>query len=192
MQADELINVWQALESNYPIISIEDPLADDDLSAWQSLYKKMNQQCLLVGDDLLVTTHDRLSLGIEQQWKNRILITPNQVGTLTQTLPTIQLAKSHAMAFIISHRSGETEDSFIADLALATQAPLIKTGAPCRSERLAKYNRLLSVEHKQQYRLQTLDHHCLNYGKLHKSLTYTLWAVFFIFTFSVCLLFSLL
>lgn len=164
LQADELINVWQALESNYPIISIEDPLADDDLSAWQSLYKKMNQQCLLVGDDLLVTTHDRLSLGIEQQWMNSILIKPNQVGTLTQTLATIQLAKSHDMAFIISHRSGETEDAFIADLALATQAPLIKTGAPCRSERLAKYNRLLSVEHKQQYRLQTLDHHCLNYG----------------------------
>lgn len=151
-----LSSVWQKMINDYPIISIEDPMADDDIHGWKHLTQANTDQCLIVGDDLLVTAYDRLQQGIHDGWMNSILIKPNQVGTLSETLATIQLAKSNHKAFIISHRSGETEDSFIADLAVSTQAPFIKTGAPCRSERLAKYNRLLYIAQHAECKLHSI------------------------------------
>lgn len=146
LSSNELIKKWISITNEYPILSIEDPLADDDIAGWQTITKELGSQTLIVGDDLLVTSFDRLQKGIDEKWMNSILIKLNQVGTLTETLKAINLAKSHQKSFIISHRSGETEDTFISDLAIATNAPFIKTGAPCRSERLAKYNRLLTIE----------------------------------------------
>lgn len=162
--AESIINIWSSLTKQFPVISIEDPLADDDLPGWKHLTKQLGDKLLIVGDDLLVTSYDKLKLGIEQNWMNSILIKLNQVGTLTQTLQAINLAKSSDKSFIISHRSGETEDDYIADLAIATNAPFIKTGAPCRSERLAKYNRLLSVEYQTNAKLFKLDSKIVSYG----------------------------
>lgn len=141
---EELINFWEDLACEYPIISIEDPAAENDWETWQRITKRIKTQ--IVGDDLFVTQSNRLSEGIEKKAANSILIKPNQVGTVTETIEAVKLAKSVGYGTIISHRSGDTEDTFIADLAVGLGAGQIKTGAPCRSERTAKYNRLLYIE----------------------------------------------
>ena len=130
----------------YPIASIEDGLAEEDWGAWEELTKKVGDKVQLVGDDLFVTNRTRLKRGIEKNVANAILIKPNQIGTLTETLDTIKLAKQNNYRTIISHRSGETEDTTIADIAVSINSMQIKTGAPCRTDRVAKYNRLLRIE----------------------------------------------
>ncbi|MBQ7784888.1 MAG: phosphopyruvate hydratase [Clostridia bacterium] len=144
--ADDLIKYYQSLVNQYPIRSIEDGLSEEDWSAWQSMTKALGSACQLVGDDLFVTNVRRLEKGISIGCANAVLLKPNQIGTLTQTIRAHQLAKEHGYKTIISHRSGESEDTTIADLAVALNAGQIKTGAPCRSERTAKYNRLLRIE----------------------------------------------
>ncbi len=147
--ADELIAYWEDLVSNYPIISLEDPAAETDWETWKRITKRLKTQ--IVGDDLFVTHTNLLEKGIQEKSANSILIKPNQVGTVTETIEAIKLAKSVGFGTIISHRSGDTEDSFIADLAVGLGAGQIKTGAPCRSERTAKYNRLLYIENKLRF-----------------------------------------
>ncbi|MGB8697971.1 MAG: phosphopyruvate hydratase [Thermosynechococcaceae cyanobacterium] len=142
----ELIDYMSDLSSRYPIVSIEDPLHEDDWSHWQLMTQKLGDRIQLVGDDLFVTNPVRLKQGIDQQAANTILIKLNQIGSLTETLQTIDLATRNRYKSVISHRSGETEDTTIADLAVATRAGQIKTGSLCRSERVAKYNRLLRIE----------------------------------------------
>ncbi len=132
--------------SQYPIVSIEDGLDEDDWTGWQLLTQALGDKVQLVGDDLFVTNPAMLQQGIDRQVANAILIKPNQIGTLTETLQSIRLAKQHQYRTVISHRSGETEDTFIADLAVATSAGQIKTGSLCRSDRVAKYNQLLRIE----------------------------------------------
>lgn len=141
----ELITYYQNLCQHYPIISIEDGLDQDDQEGWKSLTQKLSS-IMLVGDDLFVTNKERLQMGIDHNIANAILIKVNQIGTLTETLDAIELAKRHQYKIIVSHRSGETEDTFIADLAVATNAGFIKTGSLSRSERIAKYNQLLRIE----------------------------------------------
>lgn len=143
--SDELITYYQNLCAHYPIISIEDGLDQDDSEGWKKLTKDLSS-IMLVGDDLFVTNKERLQMGIENEIANAILIKVNQIGTLTETLDAIELAKRHQYKIIVSHRSGETEDTFIADLAVATNAGFIKTGSLSRSERIAKYNQLLRIE----------------------------------------------
>lgn len=143
--APELISYWEKLVETYPIVSIEDPLGEEDFPAWTQLTQRLGNKVQLVGDDLFVTNPKRLEQGIRERAANAILIKPNQIGTLTETLEAIELAKKNGYRTIISHRSGETEDTFIADLAVAVNAGQIKTGAPCRTERVAKYNRLLRI-----------------------------------------------
>ncbi len=142
----ELIDYMAGLVSRYPIVSIEDPLYEDDWASWQLMTAKLGDKVQIVGDDLFVTNITRLRQGIEQKAANTILIKLNQIGSLTETLQTIDLATRNRFKSIISHRSGETEDTTIADLAVATRAGQIKTGSLCRSERVAKYNRLLRIE----------------------------------------------
>lgn len=142
----ELIEHWEALVQKYPIYSIEDALGEEDWNGWKNLTSLIGQRCQLVGDDLFVTQEKRLQKGIVQGCANAVLLKPNQVGTLTETLNTQQIAKEHGYRLIVSHRSGDTEDTTIADLAVAINAGQIKTGAPCRSERVSKYNRLLRIE----------------------------------------------
>ena len=144
--ACQLISYYEKLTSEYPILSIEDGLAEDDLSGWRDLTATLGKKIMLIGDDLFVTNEKRLSHFASEKAANGILIKPNQIGTLTETENVIRLAQDIGYSFIISHRSGETDDSFIADLAVATGAPFIKAGAPCRGERVAKYNRLLAIE----------------------------------------------
>ena len=146
MTADELIVYYEALCEKYPIISIEDGVAEEDWEAWKILTAKLGKSLQLVGDDLFVTNTSRLRTGIERKCGNAILIKPNQIGTLTETLDVINLAHKNGYKTIISHRSGETEDTTIADIAVAVNSGQIKTGAPCRSDRVAKYNRLLIIE----------------------------------------------
>ena len=143
---DELINYYTKWVAEYPILSIEDGLDEDDWSGWQSLTAKLGKKVQLVGDDLYTTNVERLKKGIEQKASNSILIKLNQIGSLSETMAAIQMARKTGWTTIISHRSGETEDTTIADLAVAVNAGQIKTGAPCRSERVAKYNRLLQIE----------------------------------------------
>lgn len=143
--SDELIEYYSYLCSHYPIVSIEDGLDQDDKEGWQKMTKELSH-ISLVGDDLFVTNVKRLKMGIQNDIANAILIKVNQIGTLTETLEAIELAKRHGYEVVISHRSGETEDTFIADLAVATNAGKIKTGSLSRSERIAKYNRLLKIE----------------------------------------------
>lgn len=143
---EDMIEYWEGLVEKYPIISIEDPLGEEDFAGWSALTARLGQKVQLVGDDLFVTNMERLRQGIDEGAGNAILIKPNQIGTLTETLDCIELAKRSGYKTIISHRSGETEDTFIADLAVAVNAGQIKTGAPCRTERVAKYNRLLRIE----------------------------------------------
>jgi enolase len=143
---DEMIDFWCDLCRKYPIVSIEDGLAEEDWSGWQKLMDKLGDKVQLVGDDLFVTNTKRIEKGIKLQAANAVLIKPNQIGTLTETLDAIETAAKSDYKTIISHRSGESEDTTIADIAVATNAGLIKTGAPCRSDRTAKYNRLLRIE----------------------------------------------
>jgi enolase len=144
--ADELPDYWVDLVGRYPIVSIEDGAAEDDWSGWQALTESLGDRVQLVGDDLFVTNVERLQRGIEEGVANAILIKVNQVGTLTETLDTIALGRSKEYASVMSHRSGETEDTTIADLAVATNVGQIKAGAPSRSDRVAKYNQLLRIE----------------------------------------------
>jgi enolase len=143
---DEMIEYYAGLVSKYPLVSIEDPLAEDDWAGWTKITAELGEKVQLVGDDLYVTNPTRLQKGIDEKAGNAILVKVNQIGTLTETRDAVALAQSHGMKAIISHRSGETEDTFIADLAVATNAGQIKTGAPARSERVAKYNQLLRIE----------------------------------------------
>lgn len=143
---DEMIEYIENLVNKYPIVSIEDGLAEEDWEGWEILTNKLGNKAQLVGDDLFVTNTKRLKKGIKSNVANSILIKPNQIGTLTQTLDAIELAKRNGYKPVISHRSGETEDTTIADIAVATNAGQIKTGAPCRTDRVAKYNRLLNIE----------------------------------------------
>ena len=158
MDAGNLIDYWEKLVNTYPIVSIEDGLSEHDWQGWADLTARLGKKVQLVGDDLFVTNTERLKQGITMQAGNSILIKINQIGTLTETLSAIELAKRASFTTVISHRSGETEDTTIADLAVAVNAGQIKTGAPCRTDRTAKYNRLLRIEEQlakqAQYGLQ--------------------------------------
>ena len=146
LSSAEMVDYWADWAARYPIISVEDGLAEDDWDAWAELTKAIGDRCQLVGDDLFVTNTERLQRGIDTGVGNAILIKVNQIGTLTEALDAIELAKRAGYRNMISHRSGETEDAFIADLAVAVNAGQIKTGSASRSDRLAKYNRLLMIE----------------------------------------------
>lgn len=146
LTSEEMVEYLAELVRDYPIISIEDGLAQDDWLGWQNLTEKLGNKCQLVGDDLFVTNTCRLKEGIEKGVANSILIKPNQIGTLTETMNAILMARENGYTAVISHRSGETEDSFIADLAVATNSGLIKTGSLSRTDRMAKYNQLLRIE----------------------------------------------
>ena len=146
LATDELIEVYEKLVNEYPIISIEDPLDEDDWDAWSLLTSKIGSKVQLVGDDLFVTNIERLEKGIENKAGNSILVKINQIGTISETIDAINLAKKNHFSYIISHRSGETEDSFIADLAVATGSGQIKTGSCSRTDRTSKYNQLLRIE----------------------------------------------
>ena len=141
-----MISYYEKLISEYPILSIEDGLAEDDWDGWKALTERLGKSVQLVGDDLFVTNTKRLDAGIKLQVANAILIKVNQIGTISETMEAIEMAQKNGYKTVISHRSGETEDTFVADLAVAVNAGQIKTGAPCRSDRVAKYNRLLRIE----------------------------------------------
>jgi enolase len=141
-----MADFYAGLADRYPLVSVEDGLAEDDWAAWRLLTDRLGERVQLVGDDLFVTNVERLRRGIDEGVANAILVKVNQIGTLTETLETIELARSSGYAAVISHRSGETEDTTIADLAVATGAGQIKTGAPCRTDRVAKFNQLLRIE----------------------------------------------
>jgi enolase len=144
--ADELINYYKSLCNKYPIVSIEDPVFEDDWNVWKKLTRELGKKVQIVGDDLFVTNLMRLKKGVKELAANAILIKPNQIGTVTETLEVINFAKKNKFNTIISHRSGDSEDTFIADLAVATESSQIKTGSLARSERVSKYNRLLRIE----------------------------------------------
>ena len=144
--SEELVNYYCDLVEKYPIISIEDGLSEDDWDGWKLLTEKIGNKVQLVGDDLFVTNYSRLNMGIEKGIANSILIKLNQIGTITETLDAIELAKTHGYTCVISHRSGETEDTTIADLAVAVNAGQIKTGSASRTDRICKYNQLLRIE----------------------------------------------
>ena len=146
MTSDALIDYYESLTARYPIISIEDGLAEDDWHGWQAMTARLGRRVRLVGDDLFTTNPSRIARGIKERAGSALLVKPNQIGTLSETLYAIRMAEAAGYAIVISHRSGETEDDFIADLAVGVSAPFIKTGAPARSERVAKYNRLLRIE----------------------------------------------
>ena len=146
LSRDEMVAYWARLVDTYPIVSLEDGMHEDDWDGWSALTAAVGHKVQLVGDDLFVTNVQRLQMGIERKVANSILIKVNQIGTLTETLDTVDLATRHAYSSVMSHRSGETEDSTIADLAVATNSGQIKTGAPARSDRVAKYNQLLRIE----------------------------------------------
>ncbi len=146
LDSDEMVGFWEDWVSRYPIVSIEDGLAEDDWAGWGKLTERLGSRVQLVGDDLFVTNARRLQRGIDESVANAILVKVNQIGTLTEAMDAIELAKSAGYRNVISHRSGETEDTFIADLAVAVNAGQIKTGSASRSDRVAKYNRLLAIE----------------------------------------------
>jgi enolase 1/2/3 len=146
LSPDEMVAYWEDVAARYPIVSIEDGMDEEDWDGWRELTGRLGDRCQLVGDDLFVTNPERLRRGIETGAANSILIKVNQIGTLTETLEAIQMARDAGYTVVISHRSGETEDTTIADLAVATGAGQIKTGAPSRSDRVAKYNQLLRIE----------------------------------------------
>lgn len=146
LSSEEMVAFYEDWVNKYPIISIEDGLAEDDWEGWQLLCERLGDKVQLVGDDLLVTNVERLQLGIDRKAANSILIKLNQIGSLTETLAAIEMAKRAAWTAVVSHRSGETEDTTIADLVVAVNAGQIKTGAPCRTDRVAKYNQLLRIE----------------------------------------------
>jgi len=144
--SDDLIDMWEDLTKKYPIFSIEDPLHEDDWDGWVNLNERIGKKTQIVGDDLFVTNPERLKIGIEKNAANSILIKVNQIGTITETLETINIAKNNKYSCVISHRSGETEDTFIADLSVSTNSGQIKTGSMTRSDRVAKYNQLIRIE----------------------------------------------
>jgi len=144
--SEEMVDLWERLVDKYPIVSIEDGLDEDDWDGWKLLTDRLGHRVQIVGDDLFVTSTDRLQRGIDMGAANSILVKVNQIGTLTETFDAIELANRNNMTCVISHRSGETEDAIIADIAVATNAGQIKTGAPARSDRVAKYNQLLRIE----------------------------------------------
>ncbi len=146
LSSAKMIDLWADWARRYPVVSIEDGLAEDDWDGWTALTARLGNEVQLVGDDLLVTSVERLERAIERKACNAILIKPNQIGTLTETLLAVRTARAAGFSAVISHRSGETEDTTIADLAVGSGAGQIKTGAPCRSDRVAKYNRLLRIE----------------------------------------------
>ena len=143
-----MIDFIADLCERYPIISVEDGLAEEDWDGWKKLTDRLGEKVQLVGDDLFVTNIKRLQKGLDMGVTNSILIKLNQIGTLTETLDAIELAKKNGYTAVVSHRSGETEDTTLADVAVATNAGQIKTGAPCRTDRVAKYNRLLNIENE--------------------------------------------
>jgi len=146
LSAEDLVSLYEDWIGRYPLVSIEDGLAEDDWDGWGHLTRTLGKRVQIIGDDIFVTNPEILRRGIERGVANALLVKVNQIGTLTETLDAVELAKSHGYANVISHRSGETEDTTIADLAVATRSGQIKTGAPCRSDRVAKYNRLLRIE----------------------------------------------
>jgi enolase len=146
LSAAEMIDMYERWTEAYPLVSIEDGLDEDDWDGWKALTDRLGDRVQLVGDDLFVTNTARLRRGIDAGVANAILVKVNQIGTLTETLDAVRMAQHAGYRAVISHRSGETSDAFIADLAVATNAGQIKTGAPCRSDRVAKYNRLLRIE----------------------------------------------
>jgi enolase len=146
LDAEQLVGYWQRLVEQYPIVSIEDGMAEDDWDGWAQLTGTIGHRVQLVGDDLFVTNVRRLRQGIDRRVANSVLVKVNQIGTLTETLDTVELAARNGYTAVMSHRSGETEDATIADLAVATNCGQIKTGAPARSDRVAKYNQLLRIE----------------------------------------------
>ena len=146
LSSSELIDVYKDLTSKFPIISIEDPLDEDDWESWKSITKSLGNSIQLVGDDLFVTNKSKLQMGIDTNAANSILVKINQIGSISETLDTINMAKNNNYSYIISHRSGETEDSSIADIAVGTKSGQIKTGSCSRSDRTAKYNQLLRIE----------------------------------------------
>ncbi len=148
LSKEEMVDYIVDLVNKYPIISVEDGLAEEDWESWKTLTEKIGDKVQLVGDDLFVTNIKRLQKGIDNKTANSILIKLNQIGTLTETLDAIELAKRNGYTAVVSHRSGETEDTTLADVAVATNAGQIKTGAPCRTDRVAKYNRLLNIENE--------------------------------------------
>ena len=162
MSAGELCTWWGDLVARYPIVSIEDAMAEDDWDGWSQLTAALGDKVQLVGDDLFVTNAQRLQRGIDSKVANSVLVKVNQIGTLTETLTTVNLADQHGYTSVMSHRSGETEDSTIADLAVATNCGQIKTGAPARSDRVAKYNRLLRIEAELGSRARFLGRDALN------------------------------
>ncbi|HKE50919.1 MAG TPA: phosphopyruvate hydratase [Actinomycetes bacterium] len=144
--ADDMAQYYEQLVADYPLVSIEDPLSEDDWAGWKALTERLGERVQLVGDDLFVTNPERLRRGIQERSANALLVKVNQIGTLTETLDAVALAHRSGFATMMSHRSGETEDTTIADLAVATNCGQLKTGAPARSERVAKYNQLLRIE----------------------------------------------
>jgi enolase len=146
LASSDLIALYRDWLDAYPLVSIEDGLAEGDWDGWKEMTAELGGRVQIVGDDLFVTNPEILTRGIAEGLANALLVKVNQIGTLTETLEAVEIAKTHAYANILSHRSGETEDTTIADLAVATRAGQIKTGAPCRSDRVAKYNRLLRIE----------------------------------------------
>jgi len=143
-----MCDYYEEIVTQYPIFSIEDGMAEDDFAGWEELNTRIGGKIKLVGDDLFVTNIERIHMGIDQNLANAILIKLNQIGTVSEKLDAIALGKEHDMISIISHRSGETEDTFIADLAVAVNAGFIKTGSLSRTDRIAKYNRLIRIEEK--------------------------------------------
>ena len=141
-----MIQYLKALTEKYPLISIEDGLAEEDWAGWKKLSDELKDKVMLVGDDIFVTNRTRFEKGIRNGVGNTILIKPNQIGTVTETLDCIEVAKQNGYKVVVSHRSGETEDSFISDLVVAVNGGYIKSGAPCRTERVVKYNRLITIE----------------------------------------------
>jgi enolase len=146
LSSEELTAYWTRMVDTYPVVSIEDGMQEDDWDGWKLLTDAVGDRCQLVGDDLFVTNVRRLRMGIEREVANSILVKVNQIGSLTETLDTVGLATQQSYTAVMSHRSGETEDATIADLAVATNCGQIKTGAPARSDRVAKYNELLRIE----------------------------------------------
>ncbi len=165
LSSSEMAAFWQQWTERYPIISIEDGLAEDDWDGWQILTTAVGDKVQLVGDDLFVTNTKRLQQGIEQKIANSILIKVNQIGTVSETLDAIELARRYGYTSIISHRSGETEDTFIADLAVATGAGQIKTGSASRTDRIAKYNQLLRIEEELGQAAAFLGIESVNFGE---------------------------
>jgi enolase len=160
-----MADYWINWVRQYPIVSIEDGLAEDDWAGWKYMTEKVGRKIQLVGDDLFVTNVKRLQRGIDEQVGNSILVKVNQIGTISETLDAIELARRNGYTAVISHRSGETEDTFIADLAVATNAGQIKTGSASRTDRIAKYNQLLRIEEELGQTAQFLGRESLNGGE---------------------------